>query len=63
MGVNLAGLGLSADQLATASLDSIIPAVFAQKGIDAQKRGQNMAMWGDIGEAAGTIVAIMKGGG
>lgn len=64
MGINLAGLGLSADQLASADLDSIIRAVFAQKGIDAQKRGQNMAMWGDIGEAAGSIIVeILSGGG
>jgi hypothetical protein len=59
LGINLAGLGLSADQLASADLDSILQAVFAQKNIDATKRGQNMGMWGDIGEAAGTITAIL----
>jgi hypothetical protein len=65
LGINLAGLGLSADQLASADLDSILQAVFAQKNIDAQKRGQNMGMLGDVGESIGTLIGILatKGGG
>jgi hypothetical protein len=63
IGVNLAGLGLSADQLAAADLDSIMRAVFNQQAIDAQKRGQTMNMWGDIGEAAGSIIGVILGKG
>ncbi len=56
IGINLAGLGLSSEQLASADLDSVIRAVFGQMSIDAQKRGQNMQLWGDIGTAAGSIL-------
>jgi phage tail tape-measure protein len=63
LGVTTAGLSLSADQLASADLDSIIRAVFGQQQIDSQNRGQNMAMWGDIGTAAGSIIgAVLTGG-
>lgn len=60
LGISTAGLGLTAEQLASADLDSIIRAVFGQQSIDAQKRGQTMAMWGDIGEAAGSILATIS---
>jgi hypothetical protein len=62
LGISTAGLGLTAEQLASADLDSIIRAVFGQQSIDAQKRGQTMAMWGDIGEAAGSILATVFAG-
>lgn len=57
LGISTAGLSLTADQLASADLDSIIRAVFGQQQLDVQKRGQTMGMWGDIGESAGTILA------
>lgn len=63
LGTSLAGLGLSAEQLASADLNAIINAVLAQQGIDATKRGQTMEMWGGIGQAAGTILGdILLGG-
>ncbi len=58
-GINLAGLGLSSEQLASADLDSVIKAVFGQMSIDAQKRGQNMQLWGDIGTAAGSVLGTI----
>ncbi len=56
LGVTTAGLSLSADQLASADFDSIIRAVFGQQQIDADKRGQNMGLWGSLGEVAGTVI-------
>lgn len=61
LGAQLAGLGLNADQLANADLGTIIQAVLGQQGIDAQKRGQTMGLWGDIGSAAGNILGTIFG--
>ena len=63
LGTSLAGLGLSAEQLASQDLNSIINALLAQQGIDATKRGQTMEMWGGIGQAAGSILGdVLLGG-
>lgn len=56
LGVSLTGLGLSADQLASADLNTVINSILTREGLDVQKRGQSMEMWGGIGEAAGTIL-------
>jgi hypothetical protein len=58
LGVNLTGLGLSADQLASADLNSILNAIFAREGIDVTKRGQNMQAWGAAATAAGQLLGI-----
>lgn len=63
MGLSLEGLGLTAEQLTTGNLDSVISAIMGQKSIDAQKRGQTMAMWGGIGQGAGELLGGWLGGG
>ena len=64
LGVTTAGLSLSADQLASADMDSIIRAVFGERQLENERRGQNMALWGDVGTAAGSIIgAILTKGG
>ena len=66
LGSTMTGLGLSADQLASADLSTVIQAVLGQKGLDLQKRGQTMQMWGDIGSGVGSIVGSVltsRGGG
>lgn len=63
LGLDVSRLGLSADALATQSLDAIIRAMLGQEGLDVQKRGQTMGMWGDIGQGAGSIIGGILGGG
>lgn len=58
LGPQLAGLGLSAQQLASADLESVIRAIFAQKGLDLQRRGQNLEALTGIGEALGNLFGI-----
>jgi hypothetical protein len=63
LGLSLGGQALNAEQLASADIDSVIRAILGQESLDVQKRGQTMAMWGGIGEAAGTILGdIILGG-
>ena len=63
LGVSTAGLALSAEQLASSDLNTVINAVLTREGFDVAKRGQSMEMWGGIGEAAGTIIGdILLGG-
>ena len=60
IGMGLAGLGLSADQLASADLSQILQMVLAEKGIDVgadlQRRGQNAQVMSGLGSAAGTLL-------
>jgi hypothetical protein len=63
LGTSLTGLGLSADQLASMDLNSIIGAILRREGFDVERRGQNMGAWAGIGEAVGTILASKYGGG
>lgn len=63
LGTSLTGLGLSADQLASTDLNTIINSILAREGLDTQKRGQNMQLAGSIGETIGTLVGIGMGGG
>ncbi len=63
LGTAFAGLGLSADQLADADLNTILNAILAREGFDVAKRGQNMEALAGIGEAVGTIIASKVGGG
>lgn len=59
LGPQLAGLGLSADQLASSDLGAVIQAVLAQKGIDITQRGQNLDALTGIGEAIGSIIGLV----
>lgn len=61
LGPALANLGLSAQALQTQDLDSIINAVLAREGVNTQKRGQNLALAGDIGKAAGSLLGVWLG--
>ena len=56
LGGTLTGLGLSADQLASADVNSVIQAVLAREQIKQQGHAANMALLGDIGSAAGSII-------
>lgn len=58
LGVQLAGLGLSAQQLASADIDTVIRAILAREGLNVEKRGQNMQAATGIGEAAGNLFGI-----
>ena len=58
LGATLKGLGLSADDLATKDLNSIISTVMANKQLDLTKRGQNMAMVGELGQGLGTLLGM-----
>lgn len=61
MGVQLTGLGLTSQDMATRSIEDIIQAVLAREGLNVQQRGQNMQMWGDVAETAGTLLGIWLG--
>lgn len=54
----LTGLGLSAEQLATADLDTIIRTILSQKSLGLAKRGQNMETIGGVGSALGTLLGL-----
>jgi len=58
LGVQLSGLGLSAQQLASADIETVIRAILAREGLNVQERGQNMQMWGSLGETAGNLFGI-----
>ncbi len=58
LGATMTGLGLSADQLASMDLNAVIQAVLGQEYLDVQRRGQTMAMWSGVGEAAGGLAGL-----
>jgi len=55
LGATMTGLGLSADQLASADLNTVIQAVLGRENLALEKRGQTMELLGNIGSAAGSI--------
>lgn len=59
----LAALGLSEEQLASADLETVISSVLTRAGYDVERRGQTGAAWGAVGQAAGTILGSIFGGG
>lgn len=59
IGTNLAGLGLSADQLASADLNEVISAVLGEQQLDAQKRGQNLSALSGLGEGVGSLIGLL----
>lgn len=63
LGQSLTGLGLSADQLASADINTVIQAVLGRESLKLQKSGQKMSLFGDLGQAAGSIIgAVMTKG-
>ena len=58
LGTAVTGLGLSADQLASADLNSVINAILTKEGFDVTKRGQNLEAATGIGEALGSLFGI-----
>lgn len=61
IGASLTGLGLTAHDLASRDLGTIINSVLAREGLNVQQRGQNMQMAGDIAETIGTLIGIYLG--
>ena len=58
LGATLEGLGLSADQLASADLNTVIQAILSQKGLDLTKSGQNKQMAAGLAEGLGTLLGL-----
>jgi len=61
MGIQLESLGMSAEQLASSHLETVIQSILGKEGLSLQKRGQNMAMLGDIGQGAGSLLGQYLG--
>jgi len=59
LGATLTGLGLSAEQLASADLNMVINAVLGRQQLALEKRGQTMGLFGDIGTAAGSVLGAV----
>jgi hypothetical protein len=58
MGTAFGELGLSADRLASANLDSVIRAVLGQEELRVTRRGQTAQVAGGIGEALGSLLGL-----
>ena len=58
LGTTLTGLGLSADQLQSADLNTVISAILQKQGLDVTKRGQNAAAASGIAEGLGTLLGL-----
>ena len=56
LGTTLAGLGMTAKQLQSADLNTILQSILTREGFDIEKRGQNAAAIGAIGEGVGSIL-------
>lgn len=56
LGTQLTGLGLTAKQLQSADLNSILQSVLTREGFDIEKRGQTMGAWAGVGQAAGSVL-------
>jgi len=61
LGTAVTGLGLSAKQLASADLQTVINAIFGREQLKLEKRGQNMQAWSGLGQAAGSIIGGVLG--
>lgn len=58
IGTALTGLGLNAQQLASADLNTIINAILTREGFATQERGQNLGAVGGIGEGIGSLIGL-----
>ena len=56
LGTTLSGLGMTAQQLQSADLNTILQSILTREGFDIEKRGQTMNAWGGVGQAAGSIL-------
>lgn len=56
LGTTLAGLGMTAKQLQSADLNTILNSILTREGFDIEKRGQNAQAIGAIGEGIGSIL-------
>ena len=56
LGTTMTGLGLSADQLASADISTVIQAVLGREQLKQQNKATNMGILGDLGSAAGSII-------
>lgn len=58
LGVQMQGLGLSAQQLASADIGTIIQAILGQSSLDITKSGQNKQLAGGLAEGLGTLLGL-----
>lgn len=58
LGATLQGLGLSADDMASRDLNSIISTIMSNKQLDLTKRGQNFAAVGELGQGLGSLLGM-----
>lgn len=63
LGPQLQSLGMTAEQVASADLGTIIQAVLSKQNLDVAKRGQTFGMWGDIGTGVGSLLGQWLGRG
>lgn len=54
----LTSLGLSAEQIASGDLNTIINAILSKQGLDLTSRGQNLGVLSSTGEALGTLLGL-----
>lgn len=65
LGTQLAGLGLSAEQLSSMDLGAVIQSIMQRESLNVEKHGQNMQALGGAGEALGSLLGLYltrKGG-
>ena len=58
IGTSLTGLGLTAEQIASGDLNTIIQAILQQKNLDLTKSGQNKQLAAGLSEALGTMLGL-----
>lgn len=58
IGLQLQGLGLTADQLASADLNTVIQAILSQQGLDLTKSGQHAQLAAGLSEGLGTLLGL-----
>jgi hypothetical protein len=56
LGTTLTGLGMTAKQLQSADLNSVLSAILTREGLDVTKRGQTMQAWSGVGQGVGSIL-------
>lgn len=58
LGTTLEGLGLSAEQLQGADLNTVVNAILGQKGLDLQASGQNKQLAAGLSEGLGMLLGL-----
>lgn len=59
LGTTLTGLGLSADQLASADLNTILESLLTVQGHDVQRHAGNLQALGGLGQGLGSLLGIL----